>query len=100
MCFSPYLGVGSIRGDGSAKGLVHTLLKQIFNLTQEKIQVFESSVFDIVTTHNDHPRYVKHLLGRIHVFFTLFGYWIGAWGIGMKTCSCTLDRSKIEVFQM
>ena len=22
---------------------------------------------------NDHPKYVKHVLGRIYVFFTLFG---------------------------
>ena len=32
--------------------------------------------FDIVTTHNDHPSCVKHVLGRICVFFTLFGYWV------------------------
>ena len=29
--------------------------------------------FDIVTTQYDHPRYVKHVLGRIYVFFTLLG---------------------------
>ena len=29
----------------------------------------------IVTTHNDHPTYVKHVLGSIYVLFTLFGYW-------------------------
>ena len=28
--------------------------------------------FDIVTTQYDHPRYVKHVLGCIYVFFTLF----------------------------
>ena len=27
--------------------------------------------FDLVTTHNDHPSYVKHDLGRTYVFFTL-----------------------------
>ena len=30
--------------------------------------------FDIMTIHNDHPSYVKHILGSIDVFFTLFGY--------------------------
>ena len=33
--------------------------------------------FDIVTTHNDHPSYVKYDLGSIYVFFTLFGYPVG-----------------------
>ena len=31
-------------------------------------------VFDIVITSNDHPNYVKHVLGRIYVFFPVFGY--------------------------
>ena len=39
-----------------------------------KIEVFETCFFDIVITENDHPRYVKHDLCRIYVFFTLFGY--------------------------
>ena len=30
--------------------------------------------FDIVTTQNDHPTYVKHVLGRIYMFSRLFGY--------------------------
>ena len=29
--------------------------------------------FDIVTTQNDISNYAKHVLGRIYVFFTLFG---------------------------
>ena len=36
--------------------------------------VFESCFFDVVTTQNDHPRYAKHFLGCICVFFILFGY--------------------------
>ena len=46
---------------------------QFFNPDSSKIEVFETCFFDIVTTQNDHPRYVKHVLGRIYVFFTLFG---------------------------
>ena len=49
-----------------------------------------------------HPRYVKHVLGRIYVFFTPFGYW--AWGGSPKGLEhnllmqfFTLDSSKIEV---
>ena len=38
--------------------------------------------FDIVTTQNDHPSYAKHVLGRIYVFFTLFGYQVGGGGGG------------------
>ena len=30
-----------------------------------QIKVIESSFFDIVATHNDHPSYVKHVLGSI-----------------------------------
>ena len=48
---------------------------QLFTLESSKIEVFETWVFfDIVTTQNDHPRYVKHVLGRIYVFFTRFRY--------------------------
>ena len=60
-------------GGGAPKGLVHNLLMQFFNLNSSKIEVFETWFFDIVTTQNDHPRYVKHVLGCIYVFFTLFG---------------------------
>ena len=36
----------------------------------------------LVTTSNDHPTYLKHVLGRIYVFFTLFGYYL--WGGGSQ----------------
>ena len=65
-------GVGG--GGGAPKGLVHSLLMQFFTPGSSKIEVFETCFFDIVTTENDHPRYVKHVLGRIYMFFTLFGY--------------------------
>ena len=61
-------------GGGSPKGLVHNLLMQFFTPDSSKIEVFETCFFDIVITQNDHPRYVKHVLGCIYVFFTLLGY--------------------------
>ena len=67
-------------GGGPPKGLVHNLLMQFFTLGSSKIEVFETCFFDIVTTQNDHPRYVKHVLGRIYVFFTLLGYQVGGGG--------------------
>ena len=70
--FSPYLGIRS--GGGSPKGWVHNLLMQFFTPDSSKIEVFKTCFFDIVTTQNDHPRYVKRVLGRIYVFLTLFGY--------------------------
>ena len=63
-----------VGGGWSPKGLVHNLLMQIFTPGSSKIDVFETCFFDIVTTQNDHPRYVKHVLGCICVFFILFGY--------------------------
>ena len=71
MCFSTYLGIGW--GGGSPKGLVHNLLVQFCTLGSSKIEVFETCFFEMVTIQYDHLRYVKHVLGRIYVFFTLFG---------------------------
>ena len=63
-----------VGGGGSPKGLVHNLLMLFFTLGCSKIEVFKTCFYDIVTTQNDHPRYVKHVLGRVYTFFTLFGY--------------------------
>ena len=57
---------------------------QFFTPGSSKIEVFKTCFFDIVTTQNDHPRYVKHVLGRIYVFFTLFGYPVGGGGGGSQ----------------
>ena len=85
-------------GGGSPKGLVHNLLMQLFNPDSSKIEVFETCFFDIVTTQNDHPSYAKHVLGRIYVFFTLFGYQVGGGGgggglprDGCTTCLCSFS---------
>ena len=74
---------------------MHNLLMQFFNPDSSKIEVFETCFFDIVTTQNDHPSYGKHVLGRIYVFFTLFGYQVGGGGglprDGCTTCLCSLS---------
>ena len=58
----------------------HNLLMQFFTPDSSKIEVSETCFFDVVTTYNDHPRYVKHVLGRIYVLLTLFGYQVGGGG--------------------
>ena len=58
--------------NGLVKGPVHNLLVQFFTPGSSKIEVFELCFFDIVTTQYDHPRYVKHVLCRIYMLFTLF----------------------------
>ena len=60
--------------NGLVNGPVHNLLMQFFTLGSSKIEVFETCFYDIVTARYDHPSYVKHVLGRIYVFFALFGY--------------------------
>ena len=103
MCFSPYLGIGCWGGGGgSLDGVVHNLLMQLFAMYSSKIEVSETYFFDIVTTHNDLPSSVKHVLGSVYVFFTLFGYWVPeGWGspkgLVHNLQFFTLDSSKIEV---
>ena len=81
--------------NGLVNGPVHNLLMQFFTLDSSKTEVFETCFFDIVITYNDHPRYVKHVLGCIYVFFTLFGYWVGGGGglprDGYTTCLCSFS---------
>ena len=54
-----------------------------FTLDSSKIEVSATQFFDTLITENDHPRYVKHVLGRIHVLFTLLA--LGAGGGGGQT---------------
>ena len=92
-------------GGGSPKGLVHNLLMQFFTLGSSEIEVFKTCFYDIVITRYDHPNYVKHVLGRICVFFTLFGYQVGGGGSpkglvhNLLMQFFTLGSSKIEVFK-
>ena len=94
-----------VGGGGSPKGLVHNLLMQFFPLDSSKMEVFKTCFFDILTTHYDHPSYLKHILGRIWVFFTLFGYWVGGGGSpkglvhNLLMQFFPLDNSEMEVFK-
>ena len=53
--------------------MVHNLFMQFFTPDSSKVEVFEAGFFDTVTTQNDHPRYVKRVLGRIYMIFTFLG---------------------------
>ena len=91
--------------NGLVNAEVHNLLMQFFTPDSSKIEVFETCFFDIVTTQNDHPRYVKHVLGRIYAFFTVFGYWPHGAGSpkglvhNLLMQLCTPGSSKFEVFE-
>ena len=93
--------------NGLVNGPVHNLLMQFFTLGSSKIEVFETYSYDIVTTQYDHPSYVKHVLSRIYMFFTQFGYWSHGGGGGSRKGLehnllmqfFTLGSSKIEVFE-
>ena len=93
MFFHPIwvLGLG---GGGVSQGLVHNLLMQFGTLGSSKIEVLETCFYDIMTTQYDHPRYVKHVLAGIYVFFTRFGYEVGGGGGFPRdwytTCLCSL----------
>ena len=91
--------------NGLVNGPVHNLLVQFFTLGSSKIEVFELCFFGIVTTQNDHPRYVKHVLGCVYMFFTLVGYSPHGGGSpkglvhNLLMQFFTLVSSKIEVFE-
>ena len=79
---------------------------QFVTLGSSKIEVFETCFFHIVTTQNDISSYAKHVLGRIYVFFTLFGYQVGGGGGAPKGRVHNLlmqfftpESSKMEVFE-
>ena len=53
----------------------------------QRLEVFETLFFDIVIPQTDYPRYLKHVLGRIYVSFSLTGNWVGggsSQGIGTQ----------------
>ena len=81
---------------------------QLFTPGSSKIEVFETCFFDVVTTQNDHPIYVKHVLGRIYVVSPYLGIRSGVGGGGgapkglvhnLLMQFFTPGSSKIEVFK-
>ena len=86
---------------GSPKGGLQPA-DAIFQPGQLKNQSF-LIFFDMVTTQNGHPRYVKHVLGSIYVFSTPFGYWVPGGGSpkglvhNLLMQFFTLGSSKIKV---
>ena len=82
--------VGGGGGGGAPKEMVHNLLMQFFTLDSSKMEVFKTCFFDIVTTQYDHPSYLKHVSGRIYMFFTLLG-WGGLPRDRYTTCLCSFS---------
>ena len=92
--------------NGLVNGPVDNLLMQFFTSDSSKMEAFETCFHDIVTAQYDHPRYVKHVLGRIFMFFTLFGYYVygeggtpKGWVHNLLLQFFTLGSSKIEFFE-
>ena len=52
---------GAGGGGGGSKGLVHNLLMQFFTLRSSNIEVSTTCFLNVMTTHHDHPSYVKHV---------------------------------------
>ena len=81
MCFPSYLGIGcACGGGGGVSQMIGTqLANAVFHHGQLKNLMFRNFFFfDNMTTQNDNPRYVKHILGSIYGFFILFGYSVRA----------------------
>ena len=100
--FFTLFGIRS-RGGGGPKVLVHNVLMQFFNPDSAKIELFETGFFDIVTTENDHPRYVKHILGCICVLFIAFRYRApggggggGSQGIGTQPADAAFPPGQLK----
>ena len=85
---------------GGSQGMGTQLAYAIFHPGRLKNRSFPTLFFYIVITENDHPRYVKHVLGHIYMFSTLFGYYLLGGGVLPRgwytTCLCSFS---IEVFE-
>ena len=68
--FLTLFGCWARLGGGVEKDWYTTYFCNFSPLCSSKFEVLET-FFDIVTTQNDHARYVKHILGNIDVFSTL-----------------------------
>ena len=87
--------------NGLVNGPVHNLLMQFFTVGSSKIDVFETYIFDIVTTQYDHPSYVKHVFHPIWVLAARGGGGGARKGLvhNLLLQLFTLGNSKIEVFR-
>ena len=67
-----------VRGGGVLPRDWYTTCLCSFSPRTAQKSKFSKLVFLIVViTQNDHSSNVKHVLGCIYVFVTLFGYWVG-----------------------
>ena len=81
-----------VRGRGS-NGIGTQLAYALFPAyTAQKSKFLKLIFFDIVITSNDHPRYVKHVLARIYVVFTLFWVCV-AWGRFSARWTCRRQQN-------
>ena len=81
----------------SPKGPVHNLLVQIFTLGSSKIKVSKTYVLNIVTMHNDHPSYVKHVLGISYPIWVLdVGEADVSQGIGTKPAHAVFHPGQLK----
>ena len=62
---------GQLRAIYAPQGMVHNRRSGFSPGAAQKSKFSETTFFDIVTTQNDHQRYVKHVPACIHVVFTL-----------------------------
>ena len=67
-------GIGCVWGGGFSQGIGTHPAYAVFHPGQLRNRSFQtSSFFSMVTTHNDRPSYVKHVLGTIDVTFMGIG---------------------------
>ena len=83
------------RGGAVPRGQRHNLLMQFSSLCGSQMECSEGYPVYIPTIRNDQISYVKHVLHRIHMVFTLFGCLDGGKGWG-TTClgNCPLSAAQ------
>ena len=72
---------------------------KFFTPGSSKIEVIETSFYDIVSTEKDHPRYLKHVSSRIYVLFTYLGIRFGGGvyqGIGTRPACVFFHTGEVE----
>ena len=102
--------VRGLGGGGVSQGIGTPPAYAVFHPGQLQNRSFRNFFVDIVITFNDHPRYVKHVLGRICVFHLIWvlGAGLEVRGLGggespkglvhnLLMQFFTLGSSKIEV---